>query len=235
LLTRDTDARVANVDARVSARTAAANENPAFGFGIFYSVADQISEDAIEKHRIAHDGRASGAHTDLNPLPQCAFLVFKACLPKQRFERDGRELRPLGMLIEADSSQQLIELPVEAIDCVLTRLQQTLFGFGPDADAEKFVRTLDDLQWLSKIMAGHSEEQRLKVGGPLWVCLACYFQGYWLLDRPHDADSPVVGDNRKPFVCVGHDVLSSSKGLWLDDWLPGRGLRSIRAEASSAL
>jgi hypothetical protein len=61
----------------------------------------------------------------------------------------------------------LIELPIEAIDCVLTPLQQMLFGFGPDADAEKFVGALDDLQWLSKIMAGHGEERGLKVGGPL--------------------------------------------------------------------
>jgi hypothetical protein len=132
-----------------------------------------------------------------------------ACLPKQRFERDGREFRPLGMLIEANSPQQLIELPIEAIDRVLTLLQQTLFGFGPDADAEKFVGALDDLQWLSKIMAGHGEEQGLKVGGPLWVSPACHSQGYWPLGRPHGAGSLGVGDNRKPFVCVGHDVLSS--------------------------
>jgi hypothetical protein len=89
LLTRDTDARVANVDAHVLAQTAAANENLAFGFGIFDSVADQIPEDAIEKQRIAHDGRPSGAYADVNPLLQCAFLIFMACLPKQRFERDG--------------------------------------------------------------------------------------------------------------------------------------------------
>jgi hypothetical protein len=82
LLTRDTDARVANVDAHVLARTATANENPAFGFGIFDGVADQISEDAIEQHRIAHHGCAGGAHTDVDPLLQCAFLIFKAYLPK---------------------------------------------------------------------------------------------------------------------------------------------------------
>jgi hypothetical protein len=104
----------------------------------------------------------------------------------------------------------LIELPIEAIDCVLTPLQQSLFGFGPGADAEKIVGALDDLQWLSKIMAGHGEEHGLKVGGPLWVCPACHSQGCWLLNRPHDAGSPGVGDNRKPLVCVGHDVLSSS-------------------------
>src|ERR1700682_2965157 len=55
-------------------------------------VADEISEDAIEQHRVAHDGRASGAHADVNPLLQRAFRIFMACLPKQRFERDGREL-----------------------------------------------------------------------------------------------------------------------------------------------
>jgi len=66
------------------------------------------------------------------------------------------------------------------------------------------------LQWLSKIMAGHGEEHGLKVGGPLWVDRARHSQGYSLLGRLHDADSPGVGDNRKPFVCVGHDVLSSS-------------------------
>jgi hypothetical protein len=42
---RDADARVANVDAHVLARTAAANENSAFGLGIFDGVADQISKD----------------------------------------------------------------------------------------------------------------------------------------------------------------------------------------------
>jgi len=210
LLTRDTDARVANVDAHVLARTATANENPAFRFGIFYSVADQIPEDAIEKHRIAHDGRASGAHTDVNPLLQRAFLIFLASLPKQRFECDGRESHLLGMLIEARSPQQLIELPIEAVDCVLTRLQQILFGFGPNADAEKFVGVLDNLQWLSKIVASHGEEHGLKVGGPPWVYRACHSQGYGLLGRPHDADSPGVGDNRRPFVRMGHDVLSSS-------------------------
>jgi hypothetical protein len=207
---RDTDARVANVDAHVLARPAAANENPAFGVGIFDSVIDQIPEDAIEKHRIAHDGRVSRAHTDLDPLLQCAFLIFVACLPKQRFERDGRELQLLGMLIEANSPQQLIKLAAEAIDCVLTRLQQILFGFGPNADAEKVVGVLDDLQWLPKIMTGHSEEHGLKVGGPLWVCPTCRSQGYWLLGPPRDADAAGVADNRKPFVCVGHDVLSSS-------------------------
>jgi hypothetical protein len=210
LLTRDTDARVANVDAHVLARTAAANENPAFGFGIFYGVADQILENAVEKHRIAHDGRASGAHTDVDPLLECAFLIFMACLPKQWFERNRRELRLLGMLIEANSSQQLIELPIEAIDRLLTPLQQILLGFGPDADAEKFVGALDDLQRLSKIMAGHGEEYGLKVGGPLRVCPACRSQGNWLVGRPHDAGTLGVGDDLKLIVGVGHDVLSFS-------------------------
>src|ERR1700682_5290907 len=117
------------------------------------------------------------------------------------------------MLIEPNSPRQLIELPIEAIDCMLAPLQQTLFGFGPDADAEKFVGALDDLQWLSKIMAGHGEEHSLKVGGLLQICPACHFQGNWLLARPHDAGFPDVGDDRKPPVCVGHDVLSSNKGL----------------------
>jgi hypothetical protein len=114
------------------------------------------------------------------------------------------------MLTEAKSIQQLIELPIEAIDCVLTRLQQMLFGFDPDADAEKFVGALDDLQWLSKVMPGHGQQHGLKVGGPPSICPACHSQGYCLLGRPHDAGSPVVGDNRKPFAWVGHDVLSSS-------------------------
>jgi hypothetical protein len=95
------------------------------------------------------------------------------------------------MLIEAESRQQLIELPVEAIDCELTHLQQILFGFGPDPDGQTFMSALDDLQWLSKIMASHGE----KHGGPLGVCAACHSQGYWLLGRPHDAGSPAVGDD----------------------------------------
>src|SRR3979409_1369086 len=114
------------------------------------------------------------------------------------------------MLIEPNSPQQLIEQPIEAVDCVLASLQQTLFGFGPDADAEKIVEDLDALQRLSKIMASHGEEHGLKVGGPLWVCPACHSHGYWLLGRLHDADSPGVGDHRKPIICVGHDILTSS-------------------------
>jgi len=55
---------------------------------------------------------------------------------------------------------------------LLAPLQHTLFGFGPDADAEKIVGALDDLQWLSQIMTGHGEEHSLKVGGPLWACPA---------------------------------------------------------------
>src|ERR1700747_1141578 len=106
------------------------------------------------------------------------------------------------MLTEPNSPQQLIEQPIEAVDCMLARLPQTLFGFGPDADAEELVGALDGLQWLSKIMAGHGEEHGLKVGGPLWVCLACNSQGYWLLGRPQDADSSGGGDNRKPVFCV---------------------------------
>src|SRR5260370_12189458 len=98
LLTRDTDARVANADTHVLARTAAANENPAIGLGIFYGVTDEISEDAIEQHRIAHDGRASGAHADVNALLQRAFRIFMAFLPQHRFERDGRQLCLLSML-----------------------------------------------------------------------------------------------------------------------------------------
>ena len=35
------------------------------------------------------------------------------------------------MLIEPNSPQQLIELPIEAIDCMLAPLQQMLFGLGP--------------------------------------------------------------------------------------------------------
>jgi len=83
-------------------------------------------------------------------------------------------------------------------------------------------------------MAGHGEEHGLKVGGPLWVCPACHSQGYWLLGRPHDADSPCVGDNRKPSISVSHDILNSSQGLWMTR-LPGRELRSIHAEASLVL
>src|SRR6266436_1758041 len=112
------------------------------------------------------------------------------------------------MLIEPNSPQQLIEQPIEVFDCMLAPLQQTLFGFGPDADAEKIVAALNDLQWRSKIMAGHGEEHGLKVSGLLWVCPACHSQGIWLLGRPQDADFPGVGDNRKPFVCVSHDILS---------------------------
>jgi hypothetical protein len=111
------------------------------------------------------------------------------------------------MLIEPNSPQQLVKQPVKAVDCMLARLQQTLFGFCPNADAEKIVGALDGLQWLSKIMAGHGEEHGLKVGGPLWVSPACHSQRYWLLGRPHDADSPGVSDNRKPFICVSHDIL----------------------------
>jgi hypothetical protein len=85
-----------------------------------------------------------------------------------------------------------------------------LFGFGPDAHAEKIVRALDDLQWLSKIMAGHGEKHGLKVGSPPWICPACHSQGYWRIGRLHDADSHGVGDNRTPLICVGHDVLASS-------------------------
>jgi hypothetical protein len=59
-------------------------------------------------------------------------------------------------------------------------------------------------------MTGHGEEHGLKVGGPLWVCPTCRSQRYWLLGPPRDADAAGVGDNRKPFVCVGHDDLSSS-------------------------
>jgi hypothetical protein len=67
---------------------------------------------------------------------------------------------------------------------------------------------LDDLQRLSKIMAGHGEEHGLKVGGPLWVCPAGYSQRYWPRGRPRDVGSP--SGSREPFVCAGHDVLSSS-------------------------
>jgi hypothetical protein len=77
------------------------------------------------------------------------------------------------MLVESHSPQQLIELPTEAIDCVPTRPEQILLGFRPDADAEEFVGALDNLQWLSKIMAGHSEEHGLKVVGPLRIRPAC--------------------------------------------------------------
>jgi hypothetical protein len=49
------------------------------------------------------------------------------------------------MLTDAKGPQQLIELSIEAIDCVLARLQQILFGLGPDPDAEKVVGALDDL------------------------------------------------------------------------------------------
>jgi hypothetical protein len=222
LLIHDTDARVTHVDAHVLARTAAANEDPTFGFGIFDSVADQVSENATEKHRIAHDVCAGGAHADVNPLLKRAFLAFTACLPKQRLDRDGRELRPIGMLMESSSTQQLIELPTEAIDRVPTRPEQILLGFRPDANAEKFVGASEDLQWLSKIMAGHGKQHGLKIRGPLRVRSACCSQGYWLLGRPHDAGFPDVGDHRKPFVCVGHDILSSNKGLLLDDLVAGR-------------
>jgi len=117
---------------------------------------------------------------------------------------------------------------------MLAHLQQTLFGFGPNAHAEKIVGALDDLQWLSKIVAGHGEEYGLKVSGPRWVCPARHSQGCWLLGRPHDANSPGVGDNRKPSICVSHDILTSSQGLRMTR-LPGRELRSIRAEASLVL
>jgi len=125
----------------------------------------------------------TGVLTSCRAISDAPFLIFLACLPKQRFERDGRELRFLGMLVEANSAQQLIELPIEAIDCLLARLQQNLLGFGSDVDAEKFVGALDNLQRLSKIVAGHGEEHGLKVGGALWICAACHSQGYWLLGR----------------------------------------------------
>src|SRR5258708_8812736 len=121
------------------------------------------------------------------------------------------------MLIEPNCPQQLIEQP-------LAPLQQTLFGLGPDADAEKIVEALDDLQWLSKIMAGHGEEHGLKVGGPLLVCPARHSQVYWLPGRPHDADCPGIDDNRKPLICVSDDILPGCPAC-------RRGVRSIRAQA----
>src|SRR5258705_13361008 len=106
---------------------------------------------------------------------------------------------------------------------MLAPLQQPLFGLGPDADAEKIVEALDDLQWLSKIMAGHSEEHGLKVGGPLLVCPARHSHVNWLPGRPHDADCPGIGDNRKPLICVSHDILPGCPAC-------GKGVGSLRAE-----
>lgn len=119
--------------------------------------------------------------------------------------------------MESHSPQQLIKLPTEAIDCVPTRLEQISLGFRPDADAEELVGTSDNLQWLSKIVADHGEEHGLKVVGPLRIRPACRSQGYWPFGRPHDAGFPDVSDNRNPFLCVGHDVLSSNNGIWLND------------------
>jgi hypothetical protein len=96
---------------------------------------------------------------------------------------------------------------------MLTRLQQILFGFGPDAYTEQFVGTLYDLQWLSKIMAGHGKESGLKVDGLLWICPTSHTQDGWLLSCLHNACAPGVGNYREPFFCSGHGVLSSSQRL----------------------
>src|SRR5260370_39448624 len=109
------------------------------------------------------------------------------------------------MLIEPNCPQQLIERPIEAVDCMLAPLQQTLFGLGPDADAEKIVEALDDLQWLSKIMGGHGEEHGLKIRGPPLVCPGRHSHVYWLARRPHDADCPGIGDSGKPLTWVSDD------------------------------
>src|SRR5258708_33565691 len=104
------------------------------------------------------------------------------------------------MLIEPNCPQQLIEQPIEAVDCMLAPLQQTLFGLGPDADAEKIVEALDDLQWLSKIMAGHGEEPGLKGVGPLLVCPARHSQVYLLPGCPHCVCCPSLGCHCEPVI-----------------------------------
>jgi hypothetical protein len=118
------------------------------------------------------------------------------------------------MLVEANSAQQLIELPIEAIDCLLARLQQNLLGFGSDADAEKFVGALDNLQRLSKIVAGHGEEHGLKVGAALWI-LRC-------LPFPK-----VTGCSVSRMVLIPATSFTIASGLFVSVMMPSLPLRDL--------
>ena len=165
----DAAACVEHVDAHLLIRTTAAHEKSTAGLGIFDGIADKIAKDSTEKQSIAYDGSSCRNRPDLDALLQGSFLVLVAGLPQQRLEADGRELHVLGMLAQAKSRDQLVELFGEAIDGDLTRRQVAQLRFRSYPDAKELVSTLDDLKWLPEIVTCDGKKQRLEIRESLWL------------------------------------------------------------------
>jgi hypothetical protein len=109
----------------------------------------------------------------------------------------------------------------EAIDGNQARLQLAELGFRPNADTDKFVTALDDLEWLPEIVTRDGEEQRLEVRKFLWLRGNSHVAGDRSPCHPDSIEGPL---RRRPdmHVHIAHIVLTICLSLrscspWLRD------------------
>src|SRR5258706_12138861 len=75
-----------------------------------------------------------------------------------------------AVLADAKGAQQLIKLPGQSIDCALAKVEQAQLGSGSMPVVQALPHALDDLQRLTKIMAGHSEEYCFELATVQLLC-----------------------------------------------------------------
>ena len=102
------------------------------------------------------------------------------------------------MFSDAKGVQELIELFGQSIDRALAQLQQAQLRPGPGVITKAVVNVLDDLERLTKVMAGHREKQ----------CFEFAIVFRWSRHFPPGKEIAGACGGFNLAACAAHNVLS---------------------------
>src|ERR1700730_612994 len=169
LLWCDADAGVVDVDPHFRAGTAASYQDAPPGFGVFDCIGNQIAEDPAKEYGITHNVSLRRTHPHVDTSAQRCVLVLIAQSPEQRCKRNGGHLQRLGALVEANGTQQTIELLSQPTDRPFTAIEPGLFRHAASLGSQEFASALNDLEWLEEGVPRHAQKRSLKIAGAVEV------------------------------------------------------------------
>jgi hypothetical protein len=151
----------------------AANKDATSWLVVLDRIADQVAQGGAKKQAIAQYRGIAGNHVDAYAPAQRSLFVLATSLPQDLLNAYRRKLEAPRAFLDAQRSQDLLELLLEPVDRVLTGPQTSEFGARSDSKPKEFMSALDDLEWLPEIGSGDGEQHRCS-----WIGV-----GYRLPDR----------------------------------------------------
>jgi len=158
---------VVHVDPDFRSGAPASKKDATSRLRILDGIAHQIAQRGAEEQTITEHGHAARNRTDGYSLAEREMFVLAASLPQDLPDAYWPKLEALRTFPNAHSHQELVQLLLEPVNRDLTGMQTSQFGTRSDSKAKQFVSTLDDLEWLAKVVAGHGEQQCLEVCNPM--------------------------------------------------------------------